>query len=447
MSVPIILDDLTEDERHSLADDLTIIEEPPKQFGKVKKKTYFVAEENLKTVEAYDVRKYNKQLTVFLPLNYCFEKYGKEIFTSHSKNLKRIKFTGTLTELQTEVFGEAIEHLEKKRSCIISLQCGLGKTCLSLYIANHLKLKTMVFVHRIVLINQWIESINKFLPGMKVQICDSSTAPEPEYDMYIMNMMNVGKIIPSQYEKVGIHTIIVDEAHVCCAETMSKCMLYICPDYLIGLTATPFRSDGMDRVLDTYFGTERIIRKEMRPHTVIKIVTEFEIQTTTNKQGNLNWSSVISSQSLNDERNEFICDVLEHYSDRVWIVLCKLVSQVKILRDKLRQRGESISTLVGTEQTYDPDARILIATYSKAGVGFDNPKLNAMFLASDVAEFEQIHGRVFRRKDTIPLFIDLVDKFSTLKSHWYIRKKLYEEMGGTIESYKIKKYKDAILEN
>jgi hypothetical protein len=127
-------------------------------------------------------------------------------------------------------------------------------------------------------------------------------------------------------------------------------------------------------------------------------------------------------------------------------VLCKRVDHVRILRDKLRERGENVCTLVGNEQTYDKDARILIGTYSKCGVGFDHVKLDSLFLCSDIVDFEQIHGRVFRKKGTIPLFIDLVDKFPTLKSHWYERKKLYEEMGGDIESYTIKKFKTNILD-
>lgn len=443
MSIPIILEDLNDEEKEELAEILTIKEKPQQQFGK--KPKFFMNPENLKIVEAFDVRKYKGKFNVFLPINYCYNKYGKEIFIKHEKNLKQVDFAGQLTELQQEVYKEAMRDLREQRSCIISMQCGLGKTILSLYIANKLKLKTMIFIHRIVLIKQWIESIEKVLPGLKIQVCDSSNAPEPEYDMYIMNMLNVGKIIPSQYENAGINTLIIDEAHICCAETMSKCLLYICPDYLIALTATPNRKDGLDKVLDVYFGENRIIRKIKRPHNVIKIQTNFEIEAKTNKQGKLDWNSVINSQSINDERNEFICDILQYYSDKTWIVLCKRVTHVKILRDKLQRRGENICTLVGNEQSYDPNARILVGTFSKCGVGFDKADLNAMMLASDIVDFEQIHGRVFRRVDNIPLFIDIVDSFKSLTNHWYERKKLYEEMGGTIYNYKIDVYKEKFL--
>tara|TARA_E500000331_G_C17128746_1_gene657204 strand:+ start:165 stop:461 length:297 start_codon:yes stop_codon:yes gene_type:complete len=79
----------------------------------------------------------------------------------------------------------------------------------------------------------------------------------------------------------------------------------------------------------------------------------------------------------------------------------------------------------------------LIATISKAGVGFDHPKMDALILASDVEEyFIQYLGRVFRREDVHPLIFDLVDNFNSLKRHYYTRKKVYEESGGTILNFK-----------
>ena len=52
---------------------------------------------------------------------------------------------------------------------------------------------------------------------------------------------------------------------------------------------------------------------------------------------------------------------------------------------------------------------------------------------SDVEEyFIQYLGRVFRREDVRPVIFDIVDNFNSLKRHYYTRKKVYEESGGTI---------------
>lgn len=447
MSVPIHFDDLNKEDKDDIVKKLTIKEQLPEKnkFKKKEKKDYyfsFMNNENAQEIETYDIKKYKNHKSVFLPLNYCYEKYGDSIFLSSEDNIPNIEFKGKLTDIQKEVSNEALMELNKKRSIIISLPCGLGKTYLALYLLSILKKKTLILVHRIVLINQWIESIQAILKNVKIQICDSSTPPDKDYDMYIMNMINVEKVYFERFEEVGIHVLVVDEVHVVCAKMMSKCLLYIFPEYLIGLSATPSRSDGMDKILDVYFGEYRIIRKIQRPHIVYKISTKYEIEIEMTKQNRLNWNSVINSQTFHDDRNNFIINILLTFKDITWLVLCKRVEHIKILREKLKAiNNDEYCVLFGNEQTYDTEARILIATYSKCSVGFNHPKLSGLILASDIAEFEQTHGRVFRDPKIKPIFIDLVDDFKPLKNHWYSRKKIYDEMGGDIKNYSLQKFK------
>ena len=98
--------------------------------------------------------------------------------------------------------------------------------------------------------------------------------------------------------------------------------------------------------------------------------------------------------------------------------------------------GESVDLFAGNAQTYDRNARILIATYSKAGVGFDNPKLDMLIVAGDVEEmFEQYMGRVFRRLDTVPIIIDMVDSFHVFEKHFQTRMLTYVQSGGMIKPF------------
>ena len=95
-----------------------------------------------------------------------------------------------------------------------------------------------------------------------------------------------------------------------------------------------------------------------------------------------------------------------------------------------------MTSFKGNRQDYNYESRILVATISKAGVGFDHPKMDALLLASDVEEyFIQYLGRVFRREDVIPIIFDMVDNYPSLKRHYYTRKKAYEKHGGTILKY------------
>ena len=78
----------------------------------------------------------------------------------------------------------------------------------------------------------------------------------------------------------------------------------------------------------------------------------------------------------------------------------------------------------------------MIATYSKGGVGFDHPKLDMLITAADVEEsFMQYLGRVFRRDDVTPVYIDLVDQNSTMVKHAGTRKQICEEVGGVVRDF------------
>ncbi|ABF82138.1 hypothetical protein MIV108L [Invertebrate iridescent virus 3] len=98
--------------------------------------------------------------------------------------------------------------------------------------------------------------------------------------------------------------------------------------------------------------------------------------------------------------------------------------------------GERTTSLLGKQQTYDPEARILIGTNSKIGTGFDHPKLDTLLAAADmVSYYIQFIGRIMRRKDVEPIIFDLVDSHPILRQHWIKRKKVYENHGGEIIKY------------
>jgi len=81
--------------------------------------------------------------------------------------------------------------------------------------------------------------------------------------------------------------------------------------------------------------------------------------------------------------------------------------------------------------------RVLIATYSKGGVGFDHPKLDMLIGAGDVEEnFIQYLGRIFRRDDVQPLYIDIKDKLGALNEHSKTRIDICTSMGANVFPFK-----------
>ena len=370
---------------------------------------------------------------LYIPFSYGkkYPRPERDIFSEMGK-----KFKGELREEQKVVRKEAIDTLNKTGSVMISCYPGFGKTCTAIYLACKIGLKTLILCHRIVLINQWRDSIKSFCPDAKVKIIQGKGREKnDEGDFYIINASNVPKKSEDTFKDIGL--LIVDEAHIVMAEKLSEAMRYICPRYVIGLTATPYRNDGLNILLDMYFGEHKIVRKLHRKHFVYKVETGIKPEVKLNKMGKVDWGSVIDSQCNNERRNNMIVKIIKYFKDRVFLVLSKRVSQAQILIDKLKEEGEDVTSLVGKLQTYNLSSRILVGTVGKCSTGFDHPKLNAMILASDVEQyFVQYLGRVFRTQDSIPIIFDIVDNYSLLTKHFKTRNGVYVEHGGIVKNFR-----------
>lgn len=325
-------------------------------------------------------------------------------------------------------------ELDGNRRFLLSDFTVTHNTALAIYIATKIRLPTLFLCHRIVLLNQWKESIKLFCPSATVKtITAQQTELEPA-DFYVANATTIPKHNRNFFKQIGL--VCVDECHIIMAENMSKCMRYLVPRYVLGLSATPYRQDGLDRLLELYFGTEKIVRKLFRKHTVYKVNTNFIPEVKTNRMGKVDWGSVIESQSKDDERNDLIVRIIRAFPTRIFLVLCKRVDQANTLVSKLLAQGETVSSLIGDQQEYDNTSRVLVGTVQKVGVGFDHPKLNTLLLASDVESyFIQYLGRVFRTREGDPVVFDLVDKNGILEKHFKTRCQIYIEHGGEIKPY------------
>lgn len=356
------------------------------------------------------------------------------------KNYKELlcKFVGQLREAQKIVKQEAIQILNREGCLLLALHVGFGKSIMSLDLACKIKLRTMIVVHRVLLIDQWVESIRKYCSHhVKINVFDGEFE---ECDFMVLNVLNISKLTEAQLSTFGL--VIVDECHLISTEHFSKSLQYITPRYLIGLSATPYRKDGMDKIMDLYFGKERIVRKLHIEHIVYKIQTSFEPPILQMRNGQLDWNHIIDTQSNHRRRNEMIVRLVDIYPDRHILILCKRKEQGNYLLTKLLEKGHQVTRLMGNDKKFDRNARIVIATINKAGVGFSHDILDTLILAADVEEYYiQYLGRITRRPDVSPMVFDIVDKNPTLQRHFQTRRKVYKEIGGTIVDFK-KNYPD-----
>jgi superfamily II DNA or RNA helicase len=354
---------------------------------------------------------------------------------------KRVMLTYPLRVTQEsgrdEYFGFVIDG--NRRFLLANGVC-THNTITSLSIASTINTRTMVFVNKLVLIDQWLATIYRwFGASTAVQVIQGkSKALVPEKDFYIVNALNVKKHLFTEYEKLGIGLLIVDECHLMMTKIFSQALSYIRPRYLMGLSATPYRIDGFDILLELYFGLHRVIRKLQRPHTVYCTDTNIVIQHDCDGRGDIIWNSVIDKQTSDTERNRLIASTCQKYPDRNILILSKRIKQIEDISRFLQELNESVTVMKENDNTFDEDARILVATFQKVGTGFSHDKLDMLILASDTEEyFIQYLGRVFRRPDVEPIVIDFVDRHPILKKHFQSRKKVYEQSGGVVRYVKM----------
>jgi len=400
---------------------------------------------NSKLVEAFDTFSEGKYATI--PFNYYYH---------HLENIERIpnddfkpislKFEGNLLPRQKEVKDECIEILNRTGSVVLSLHTGFGKTVMAIYLASKIKLQTVIICHRKIIMDQWTQSINKYIPTATVRVLGEKMKrgyrgpEEQDVDFLICNVINIPKKDRNYFKNFGL--VVIDEIHTICTESFSRGLLYLFPDYIIGLSATPFRSDGMDRLIELFCGPEIIYRKLYRPFNAYKIKTGFKPKTELNVSGTLDWNSVLEDQAINKDRNNLIANLCRYFINRNILVLVKRKEHAEILKNMLLQYGEDVDMFTGDSKECNYNCRILVATYSIAGCGFDMAKLDLLIGAADVLEnFTQYIGRIFRRDDVSAIYIDLVDEMSTIKKHSLERLKVCKELGAEVKDFE-KSFKD-----
>jgi hypothetical protein len=386
-------------------------------------------------------------------LNVYFDESIYELSTK--KNIKSLKTPIIYNYIRVKNIGigdyygftlDSIEEVQEKGRFLLGDFTVTHNTYSGIRLAIELGYKTAILVHRGILFDQWEEAIKKFTTS-NVQKVDTDGILDPNADFYIFNMAYVHKIWNKEtktwkLKKLGkyknIGTLIVDEAHIACAVEMSKALLYFTPLKTVALTATPFRRDGLDKALEMYFGKyelTQIVRIAKNPFIVYRLPTKTKPEFTLSANGKKDWNSVITSIVENEDRNNLIIKLIKKYNEYNILVLTKRTEHCKKLQNLLKNEQIECTVMIGTDKTYDKTSRILLSTYSKLGVGFDDTKLNMLIVACSVTEVEQYAGRLRDGKDKNRIIIDLVDDDSNCLKHWQDRRKWYISRNGTIKHY------------
>ena len=168
--------------------------------------------------------------------------FGQKYIPSNNYTDIPFEFEGNLRDEQNSLKEEALQCIRENDSVLVSCYPGFGKTIMALKLLQELQKKTLIIVNKLVLVEQWKESIQTFL-NIDPMVIKGKGCKIKNNSIYIINAINIPK---HDFSELNIGTVIVDECHMILTTVFSQGLFHLNPQYLIGLSATPFRMDGFD---------------------------------------------------------------------------------------------------------------------------------------------------------------------------------------------------------
>ena len=368
----------------------------------------------------------------YLPKHFGIESFGPYRGTTRDvpqTDAKFWEFKGSLRESQQAVVASFLKP--EPHDGIISLHTGGGKTVCALYIASQLRLPTLVIVHNSFLRDQWYDRVRSFLPNARIGRIQGDTFEVEGRDVIIAMLQTLSmKEFPiSNFKPLGL--VIVDECHHIASEVFVQALPKVTSKYMLGLSATPTRKDGLMPVAHWFLGPllYESQQTDIRDSSILVEVYEYQNDDPVfneiiyNKQGVMFTTLMINKLTEEKQRTQWLVeilqDVLEESPERQILVLTDRVQHTKdiltMLPSELQGKAAILSTDVhATKRTeYCSSRSILIATYAMCKEGFDVPTLNTLMMATPRPDIDQIVGRILRVEKSArtihPLILDIVD--------------------------------------
>ena len=352
-----------------------------------------------------------------------------------------VTFQGTLKKEtnQIEASEAVLRGLRNDGGGILSLPTGFGKTTVALYILTQLQKKTLIVVHKEFLMNQWIERIQQFIPSAKIGKIQGSVFDVEGKDIVLGMLQSLSM---KEYDNTVFSVFgctIIDETHHVCTKTFSKMLLKFSTRYMLGLSATLERKDGLTKVIHWFLGnilysTERKKSKiELATHT-FKHNQPFPI----NRMGNANMPEAINILVDIQERNQLLCKIITECTleNRKILVLSDRRDHCVYMMNALNHLPKSIGLYLGgmkqDELKHSESCDVIIGTYSLAHEGLDIPSLDTLLMSTPKSNIVQAVGRILREtpgKQNIPRVVDVVDHWGPFYAQYKKRCQYYTQLG------------------
>lgn len=326
-------------------------------------------------------------------------------------------FHGELTSEQQSAVDAMLAHDDG----VLLAPPGAGKTVMGCAIIAARKTPTLILVHRKPLLEQWRSRLETFLGLEKKEIAVLAADGVPEHAAVAIGMIQTFAKSPhpgALFAPFG--QVIIDECHHVPAASFEAVMKTCTAHHFLGLTATPNRKDGLQKILFLQCGP---IRYRMEPEADpeirrVLIVRDIHLGLPPDELRmpvHQIWEMLANHEERNHRISADISNAL--CESRNCVVLSDrrehLVSLEQALRKKNPGAGKRIQRMDGSmgkkaraailaeivRLTKSRQGFVLFATSSLVGEGFDLPELNTLFLTLPVSfrgRLIQYAGRLHR---------------------------------------------------
>ncbi len=362
---------------------------------------------------------------------------------------------------QYRVYQESVKLLKGGNNHIIRAPTGWGKTVVGAAIANSLKKKTLIVVHKGDIAAQWVTAI-KLVTGLEAHEVGYIAGKKMDIDnkpfviAMIQSMSKDGKYGIKDFDSFGL--VIFDEVHRVGAEHFSQAVWAVPAKLRLGLSATPSRHDGREVVFKSHIGPVRIVAKQAAMKFRVLVTTsgwfcprkegwntekgqyeQIRIPHSAGKMGH-----IAKSVAKADVRNNIITNFVTrtYHKGRTTIIFSETKAHLAALEQKIVAAGVDANEIAmyvgGLSEKKRKEALtkpILLATYQYCSEGTDIPWADSLVFGTPRSNIEQIVGRILREHEgkADPLVLDIRDNDSPVYVNYAgKRDEFYQSKGADV---------------
>jgi superfamily II DNA or RNA helicase len=352
-------------------------------------------------------------------------------------------FHGKLTQDQDRAASEMLVH----EFGILCAPTGSGKTVIGLKLIAQRKRGTLILVHRRELLRQWQESACEFLqipPEEIGQIGLGKNTAKGVLDIALIQTLARNEQTLKSLPDYG--QVIVDECQHIPAFTVERVVKSISAEFITGLTASPKRRDGHERILFMQCGPIR--HKMSRKGKFFFERTYVSRQTALVAEVDSKPKEIYKAIETDEDRNALICEDIRRAIEagRYCLVFSERVKHIEILYEMLSDLKKKVFLLHGKQPRKIQDESLdrfetemngaaLLSTGRYLGEGFDDPRLDTLFLTFPISwkgVLQQYAGRLHREnfgKHEVRIYDYVDENVPMLKKMFENRKKGYRALG------------------